>query len=218
MIGLRKILRSVRTKFIVWFLLISIIPVVISNFISYNKASEALTEKELEAAESLVLSKTQAMDNWLKERMAEIQLASKTQIFQSGDKKEIKKYLSMLNESSNVYENIALANGNGYVIADAQGDIGLNVSDETFFQNGMQGIAGYSDILISKTTGNRVFMISVPVMNQMGKTTGVLFASTNFEAFINEFLSTNGEDESLLTNEITLIDKKSAFNYRTMKK
>lgn len=54
-------------------LMVAFIPLVVSIFVSYEQSSTKLMEKERESIYSVVVNKAQGMDDWLKNRWAEIQ-------------------------------------------------------------------------------------------------------------------------------------------------
>ena len=93
-----------------------------------------------------------------------------------------------MRQTSNVYENIVYSAPTGVAKAHTKREqIGkLNISDRDYFQKAIKGETNFSEILISKTTGNRIVVVAVPV-KKGNKVTGVISAPINFEAFLENF-------------------------------
>lgn len=63
---------SIRNRFIAWFLLVSIVPLLTVTFLVQKINSDILIEKEEDAMHSLVLSKAQSVDQWFHAHMSEM--------------------------------------------------------------------------------------------------------------------------------------------------
>lgn len=187
----------------------ALIPLFVTTTINYFQTKEELIRKDQEATLSLVLSKTQGMDAWLERRKAEIQIASKTQLLQSKEVEPIRQYLKLLKSQSDVYETIVYVDEKGHVIATTTDNHTVtDLSDRNYVQRGLSGEEGfYSEVVVSKSTGNRVITVANPVKNDAGEIIGVVFGALNFEQLINEFLINEDTDGNQLKNTmITLVD------------
>lgn len=150
------------------------------------------------------------MDAWLERRMTEIQLAAQTEIVQSTDPKRITPFLHQIKEQSDVYEDVVFANANGIAIANTnEAAVGINISERDYFKNGVQGEANYSDVIISKGTEERVIIVASPVKEDSGNIAGVMFASVNFEAFIDTLLQ--DEDTHVTGVGTMLVDSQNCL-------
>lgn len=130
--------KHIRTKLMLWFLALAIVPLLIASFLSYNQTASALIEKEQQSAQQIVISTIQGMDEWLDRRMSEIQLAAKTDILQSGDEERITAYLKQLFEqSSEVYENVLFADANGVIVATSSKGLGVDVSERQMSEHSL---------------------------------------------------------------------------------
>jgi two-component system, sensor histidine kinase and response regulator len=90
------------------------------------------------------------------------------------------------------YENIALANADGKIIASSRfsEDRWQNVADRSFFKDTISGQIVYSDVLKSANTGQPVFVIAVPTRRlSTGGLKGVLFAVVNLKKFCDIFIT-----------------------------
>lgn len=206
---MRLFFRSIRTKLTAWFLIMSLAPLLVSSIFTYNQSSEKLTEKERESMRSLVDSKAQGMNEWLSRQKAVIELSAKTDNLVSGDAERINPYLKQIRDQSDVYEDIGYAGPDGIVAAMTTESMwGVDISERTYFQLGMQGESAYSEILLSKATGKRIIGVAAPVTDANGAVDGVVYATVNFEALINSFLQNQTEDQNQGTEmEIILVDE-----------
>ncbi|WP_421617223.1 methyl-accepting chemotaxis protein [Brevibacillus sp. TJ4] len=201
--------RSIRAKLIIWFLVVSLVPLIVTSLFTYQQSTKALIEKEQDSALSLVTSVAQGVDEWLDRRKAEIELAAQTEILQSADPARIIPYLIQIKGQSDVYEAAGFAELDGGVTANSvESSIGINISDRVYFQKGMQGESSYSEILSSRTSGNRIVVVAAPVKDTGGSIIGLMYATVNFEALVNTLLVTQeGEQGQEAARELILVDE-----------
>jgi len=182
-------LRSIRSKVTIWFLVVALIPLLLTSFLTYKQSSQELVKNQKESFKSIVEGQTKAMDQWLYRHYSEIKLSAMTETLQSMNEAWMTPYLTLLKEQSDVYESVGVAGKNGIIIAGSdKSTIGITLEDRDYFQLAMKGETYYSDILVSKTTGNRIIVIASPITGDDKKPIGVLYASLNFEAFIGNFI------------------------------
>lgn len=200
----RKRSKSIRTKFIVSFLIVSLIPLLIVSLLIGNLSSKITISKEKESMHSLVLSKAQAMDEWFQAQMAELQLVAETETIKSMDNGRIFPFISIVNERSEVFETNFIVNAKGTVISHTTPkNIGSDYSDRSYVQKALtKGESSYSEVLISKATGNRIVVVATPIKDNGGKVIGVLAGSANFEVLVDTFLK-DGFDKA---SGIMLVD------------
>ncbi|MFD0961590.1 cache domain-containing protein [Paenibacillus chungangensis] len=201
--------KSIRGKILIWFLLVALVPLVVSSLIIYNQSSQELIKKQQDSFRSVVESKSQGMDQWLDRRMSEIKLAAMTETMQSLNPTWMTPYLKLIQEQSDVYESVGVAGLDGIVMADSLEDaVGIALKERDYFQKGMQGEPSYSDILVSKATGNRIIVIASPIKASDSKVIGLVYATVNFESFINTFLQQ--ENSNIY---ITLVDEQNRLQH-----
>lgn len=202
--NIRKRSKSIRIKFIVSFLLVSLIPLLIVSYLVENLSSKITISKEKESMHGLVLSKAQAMDEWFQAQMAELQLVAETETIKSMNNERIFPFISIVNERSEVFETNFVVNSEGTVISHTSPkSIGSDYSDRSYVQAALtKGESSFSEVLISKATGNRIVVVATPIKDNNGKVIGVLAGSANFEVLVNTFLK-DGINKS---SKITLVD------------
>src|SRR5690554_1157939 len=86
---------SLKRKLIVFFLLVGLLPLLISGIIMTSITSKEIILKEEQSMLSLAQSGANAVDGWIETRISEIQLAAKTEQLRSNDPK---RQLAMLKE------------------------------------------------------------------------------------------------------------------------
>lgn len=207
-----SLFRSIRTKLIVWFLLVSLIPLLVSTLVNNNQVTKQLTKHEQDSTHAIVVSKAQAMDEWLDRRMSEIQLASMTETLQSLDPARITPYLKQILEQTGVYEEVVFAGRDGVVQASSkESSLGIGVSEREYYKKGMRGESSFSDVLISKGSGNRIIVVASPVNDVSGNPVGVLFATVNFEALIQTLMQDQESDkqDNTMAMDIMVIDNQN---------
>lgn len=184
-----KRISTIRSKLTTWFLLVSLLPLLVTSFLGYSISSSELLEKQKLSMEELVASTTKGMDQWLERRSAEIQLAANTEMIRSLDPARQTPFLKTIKTQSDVYETVVFTGTNGIIAAHTDPkSIGLDLNDRSYFKNGMAGKTTYSEPIVSKSTGNRIIVVGTPVKDESGKIIGVMSASMNFEALINTFV------------------------------
>jgi methyl-accepting chemotaxis protein len=205
---MRRFIYSIRTKITLWFLIVSLIPLIFTTLFNYEQSSQKLIDKEKESMLSLVDSKAQGMNQWLERRMGEIELSAATEVLRSSDPLRITPFLKEIQRQNGVYEGVGFANTAGIVTAYSdESSAGINISDRVYYQDGMKGQSTYSEVLNSLTTGNRIVVVATPVKADNGQIAGILFASVNFESLVNTFLAENSA--GLERVEIYLVDQHS---------
>ncbi|CAM5224097.1 Methyl-accepting chemotaxis sensory transducer with Cache sensor OS=Ureibacillus acetophenoni OX=614649 GN=SAMN05877842_103159 PE=3 SV=1 [Ureibacillus acetophenoni] len=195
--------RSIRTRLTSWFLIVSIIPILIVSFVIQKINSDIIIEKEELSMQSYIDSKAQSVDQWFNAQLSEMEVAFKSDILKSMDIERIIPYLQMLEERSDVFETMFAIDTKGTVIAHSKPEsIGQDYSDRNYVPIALDGASNYSDVLVSKATGNRIVVAATPIEDENGKIIGVLAGSANFEILVDSLLT----DESKKDLQLTLID------------
>ncbi|QJB57515.1 methyl-accepting chemotaxis protein [Pseudodesulfovibrio sp. zrk46] len=88
------------------------------------------------------------------------------------------------------YEALALVDIDGKAVAASPASYkDLDVSDRGYFQEAMRGDLSKSKALISRATGNPIFVASIPVKDNSGAIHGVLFVVVNISNVYDKVLS-----------------------------
>ncbi len=168
-----------------------------SGFISNSKSKKALEDSIKERINSTTESTALTMDSWVEDRYRDAETWSKLEICQTAlqltfvGKAARKKASAMFEgwqKSYRYYEAINLANTSGEIISSSVPQIigKIDVSGREYFKKSMGGEVTVSKILISKASGNPIFVISAPVKDREG-IKGVFFAVVDLLTFSKKF-------------------------------
>ncbi|SDI29610.1 methyl-accepting chemotaxis protein [Alteribacillus bidgolensis] len=206
---MKKKMFTIRKKLIISFLLVGLIPLIISSMFIYQLSSNEIVAKERDAMENISLSTAEGLEQWLDKRLEEIKLTAQTENIISNDLDERLGFMNYVKEQDAAYETVVFTDPEGIVRAHTSPEhIGsLDLSERDYFQNGMQGEDSISEVLTSNSTGNRIVVVATPVMDEDDDIIGVMSASLNFEALVEQFLTMT--DENMEGAEAILIDKQN---------
>lgn len=195
------ITRSIKSKLILYFLIVSIIPLTFIGLLSYYSAKSAL-QKSIDAnIASVVSSRAKHIENFLTVSLDVVNSASSLSLFRENlynieRGKEIEKSRKMLDEAmeswqaqSNVFYRAKILNLNGDVIATTKSvlnDMGTNRAKKDNFLEGLKG-PFISDPYISPDDNIPGLAYSCPVFAPGSKTEviGVLVIHQATEASLN---------------------------------
>lgn len=196
--------KSIRTKFTIWILLLAIVPLVVSTISIQTINSLSLIDKEKATIQEMVNSKSRDITLWFKARTAEMEIAAESDIMKSLDSTRINPFLTTLNDRSEVFETMFVLDKGGMVLAHTKpSSIGSDYSDRAYYTTTLAGQASYSDVVISKATGNRIVVVTTPIQDAAGNVIGILAGSANFEKLINENLTF---ENNKMQTQVTLVD------------
>ncbi len=196
--------KSIRTKLTIWILLLSLVPLVVVTSAIQIINSKSLVAGEEASMQEFVNSKSEGIARWFLARTDEMEIAAESDIMKSLDPSRIIPFLTTLDERSEVFETMFVLDTDGIVIAHTKPDsIGSDYSDRSYYPTTLAGEASYSDVLISKATGNRIVVSTTPIRDAAGKVIAILAGSANFEALIDTYLAF---EEGGIRGEIILVD------------
>ncbi len=180
---------KLKNKLIAWFLVVSFIPLISTSLYVYYTVSTKLIEKQNDSYVSLVQSKANTMDMFLRERMSEIQLLATTSDIRSDDNEQKMKYIQSLKKTTDKYDGNTFIGADGLVKADTfEKSVGIDLGSRPFFKNGLEGKVTYTDVILAKTTGQRSIIMAAPVKQADDRVKGVLTGLVNFEGFTSDIL------------------------------
>lgn len=191
---------SLRSRFLIPTVLLIILGMGASGFISYLKASEALEDAMHDQMRQLAKSTKLAMNTWINDRKVDISNWADLKVVQQttsdsfvgmSAKKSASEYFAHLIEDYNYYEHLNVVDLTGQILAaDDESIVGkINVSDRAYFKESVAGKVFISDPVPSKATGKPVFMISAPVKEKdkiVGVFVGVINLSFMGERFLDD--------------------------------
>ncbi len=175
---------SLRKRFLIPTTAILVLCMGTISAVSYFKSASALKECISQQTSQVSNSVAQQISAWLHERKLDICGNSAdplyTALFLSGAADSNASHratarLVELQQQSDFYEFIAIADQSGAVVASSlPAHVGaMNVADRSYFKDSLAGKEAVSEVILSKGTGNPVFVISAPI-HANGKVSGVL--------------------------------------------
>jgi len=224
----------VRTKLIVrlllYFLLLSIIPLGIVGYMSYESGQESMVDQVKSHLESVAIIKEQEIDNWITHLSHTTDwLTNDTDVradvtILTTHPVDAPAYLAAhqsLNEAFRGITNLndlsptmLIDNKTGEVIASSDGDWeGKLKGNEPYFINGRNGIY-VSDIYHSLSLGQPTMVIAAPVKDDNGQLAGVIACHANMDILSEIMLEWTGlgeTGETFLVNKYNLLITDTVF-------
>lgn len=190
---------GLKNRFLFPTLLIIIAGMGLSVTVSYFKFKESLTDAITTQIVQLADLTVKSLSLWLEDRKQDVVAWSSQEVYRSvlRDNSESKhskdranSLLSEIKTGYPYYEYICVADMKGDIIAASGIEIlgKIKVDDRDFFKKSSEGDVFVSDILISKATGDPIFVVSAPVREQnrvIGVILSVIKAEYLSERFIN---------------------------------
>ncbi len=191
---------SLKNKFLIPTLLIILMGMGLFAVISFAKAKSIFTHVIIEEIDQIAETTVGAMSTWIKDRKIDIKNRSQQRLYATALQSTFlgetarayaNRQLKKIKLSYGYYENIVVADPMGEVLAAS--DTALigaeNVIGRKYFQEAMKGNIHVSkEVIKSKTTGDIVFIIASPIMENE-KVMGVLFGTLKLNDFINQFIT-----------------------------
>ncbi len=174
-------LKSIKTKIILWILLITIICMGVLTFYIFINVREALTVQIETSSREIVNGRADEMNKWLMTGVKEIELLSNTNTIQLMQLKYSSNYLFTNKEIiGDIFESLFVAQEDGIGITADYVDI--DYADKPFFKAIMNGEKYViSNPFISELTGNPVFAIVHRVPDPSGEAIGIVGGLVNLE-------------------------------------
>ncbi len=199
-----KINWNMRNQIMIPSMALLILAGIIETFVSYQSSRTLLVHTVEQGIRQTSVSLQSTINEFLEERKADIQiLAKEPAILQllthpAGSQAtlvanpvlQMNARLEIQIQNKPYYETMGLLNADGIVVvSNDKKVIGINLKERTYFQEAMsKGQLVISNALLSKSTGNPIFVVAVPVQIS-GKTSGVFFASINLSHISDQFIS-----------------------------
>lgn len=171
---------SIRSEIILFFLLISVIPLSIVVYISYDHGREAIRESVKTNLIVATDNTGNAIDNWMEARKDDIRVISQSRIVICTEKKQLHEYLGTFeNEYKGVYREFLIMDMNGSIIFSTMNRSG-NEGRERYFIEAAMGKLYVSEVSLSMNEGKPEMIIANPVKVN-GTIMGILAARVSLE-------------------------------------
>ncbi|MCX9010223.1 MAG: sensor histidine kinase [Candidatus Methanoperedens sp.] len=169
---------SIRFELIVFFLVISVIPLSAVIYASYDYSKDAIRGSVMTNLVVATENTGRAIDDWMASRKEDIRIIST--IAGSTEKEKLAGYLyTFENEHQGVYEEFFLLDKNGNITFSTLNRTG-NAGKEPYFTETLRGNLYISDVSLSSVTGLPEIIITNPIKRN-DTITGVLGARVSME-------------------------------------
>ena len=166
---------NIRSELLVFFLLISVIPLSAVVYVSYDYSKEAIRESVMANLVGATENTGHAIDNWMDARKDDIRVISQSGTIVNPEKEYFIEYLNTFErEYTGVYTEFFLLDLTGNITFSTLNNTG-NAGKERYFTEAAAGNLYVSDVNISGITGSPEIIITNPVKKN-GTTTGILAA------------------------------------------
>lgn len=190
---------SIKYKFLIPIFLLLIIGLGVLAAVSYTKSKSALQTAIYGQMKQTTDATIKVMTVWTNDRKLDVQTWSRDKMFVTSLKesfvgkaarKSASEKLAGLLKEYGYYENIAVANANGDIVASADAThIGkINVKDRDYFKAAINGKVAINKAVKSKASGQPVIIFAAPVKNKE-TIPGILLALVRLDAFSRQFIS-----------------------------
>lgn len=171
---------SIRSKLILGFALVSMIPLLIALTVSISISKSAL-QQEVEAKNTTVaVDVAQQIDTVVDDRLRALTSLSNMAEIRSMDTQRQLSSMKALDDQFKDISSIIIATMDGQQTVRTSGALG-NISDRQYFQDVKNGAPfAISDVLVSKGTGKSSIIFCMPI-KQEGKNIGVLIGVMDLE-------------------------------------
>jgi methyl-accepting chemotaxis protein len=166
--------------------------------VSYWYSARAIEDVVVIGADQLIESTDNSITEWVKERRREVKNWSSAAVFaqalqEGGDpsaaRKSADEFLQGIIKEYAFLETVILADKKGdVVVAPRQEEKGRKIDDREYFQKAMTGELVVSGVVQSRGTGNPVFVVAHPVL-QDKKAIGVLCTIVDLASFTSQYIN-----------------------------
>lgn len=185
---------TLKVKFLVPVLTVAIIGMVVTTLVSYNSSKDALQDNIKSEMTQVSNSLSRVIHDWVVDHERDIHmLAIETEMVHAAFDPDVQGHASeILHEayrSYGSYELLAILNLQGKIVASSDPEhLGMDLSQRQYVRDALAGKASISEVLLSKASGEPIFVISEPLRNQ-GQVVGVIAGVVDMGVFGQEFIS-----------------------------
>ena len=177
---------KIRFKLMLIIMCVSLIPLMGLSLFQLNQFNQTVTSNIEEQVKEIAKSNTEAMDTWIGKKISVMENIVKAHPeFKNGNAAEINPVLKPIFESDTELETAVFIDKDGNAISVVDNSI-INLSEREYFQKAKSTKKTFiEDIVVSKTTGNKVITIAIPIFNDSGDFQGVVFSQVDIKALEN---------------------------------
>ena len=187
---------SLRNKFLLPTLILIIAGLGVATVVSYLISAETLETAYITQVRTTANSTAKQISTWMMDRMVEIQLLAKNNLFGTATMetasmahKVVSKELKGYKTAKPYYEIFILSDAGGEIRTSSDDKVvgKINIKDRDYFQKALKGIPNVSSPILSKSTGNPVVSIAMPIYRGE-EVMGVLVGVLDLASFASQFV------------------------------
>lgn len=177
---------TLKARLMIFILTVSLIPLLAAS-IFQTIYSYQITTRQIEINENAVARNYSDMiDDWINDEIKKLSEVIKAHPeFKQPDANQILPVLKVINESDEDIEGCTFVNKDGKGINDA--GVAMELADRDYFKKVKETkVPVISDILISKSTGNQIVVVAVPILDDAGNFQGHIHSTITIESIIKK--------------------------------
>lgn len=194
--------RSLTLRLTVILLVLTLVPLAALTQVVSRQVNQVMIDQTLQQFDRLALQEELFLQQYIRDRQKEVAIMAESADIKSLDPKRAHDYFKRFLGATDAYETLNLIDTKGTAIINSSGTSGLNFADRPHFKQALQGKAGLNDMVMSKTTGSPVFVVSAPVKNDQGQVVAVVSGT----------VTTGVLQQSLLNNRLGATGKAFLVN------
>lgn len=191
---------SLQNKFMVPTVILVAILMGASGLTSYLNSKASLEDAIIERMEATTTDNSKIMSSWIARTKLDVETWAQNKTIQTATldsfvgkaaRKTANTVLADLQNKYGFYELIGVADKTGMTIAASVDGVvsKVQVADRGYFKQSMKGEISISPVIISKASGNPVFVISYPIRTADKKISGIILAVVNLGFFNEQFIN-----------------------------
>ncbi len=192
--------QSLKVRFLLSTAVMITIGMGLATLASYINSRQAVEHEATQHLLQIRDTTSRAISSWMHHQEVDLLNWASQKLFQVALEEGLKAKAARRNANGEMdrqliynphFEMIAMADVQGQVVASSNfyDNRWESVKNESFFKSTIKGDIVYSGIRQNPNTQNPVFIISVPIKNEIFTIQGIFFVAVDFAAFSNQFIS-----------------------------
>ncbi len=196
---------SMRGKLLMYFLALSLIPLIIVGVFAFLQSQNALKDKTTEQLQMTATNNAATITDWLDSRKKDLVVMASNSRIQSMEADKVKEALDQFDAGWGRYETLFVTGMDGKSIA-TNDNSEMNLADRDYFKEIQSDKVVIAQPVFSKATGNFVLVVASPIKNE-GRIIGMVGVTVPMN-YIAELMSAAALGE---TGEAYLINSDGFF-------
>ncbi|NSW77291.1 MAG: cache domain-containing protein, partial [Candidatus Atribacteria bacterium] len=179
--------RSIRTKLLIWFLILAVVPLVAVTYYTTMTFQRNLARETEERALTVTEATSSAIEAWITEKIGRLEKLAQLEDVKALIPERtlpLLKTFAQADPQAEMYF-FAIEDGSSWNSLDSQ----ANIADREYFKKAKETMKPQlSDMIVSRASGNKIVVITYPVIVE-GKFQGIIGMSANAD-ILTQLVST----------------------------